>query len=117
MVMLIPWNCVVSTVPFYAASLPNTNIVYMISFAMNGVMALVTILCVIFADPAKHRALKINFMFLVAGIFLMFLPLVVHSSLSAFEGIWPSYWITLFSLCIFGILTTISQASCLSLMS
>jgi hypothetical protein len=52
MVMLIPWNCVVSTVPFYESSLPNTNIVYMISFAMNGVMAIVTILCVIFADPA-----------------------------------------------------------------
>jgi hypothetical protein len=50
--MLISWNAVLSTMPFFEEELPGTNIIYMISFAMNGVMVGVCILCVIIGDPS-----------------------------------------------------------------
>ena len=80
----------------------------MISFAMNGIMAVVTILCVICADPASNRGLKINIMFLIAGSFMFVLPLAVQTSVDAFDRIWPGYWLTILYLMIFGVLTTIS---------
>ena len=75
--MLAPWNGVLSTMSFFVNALPGTNIDFMISFAMNGIMIFIVILCVIFADSAAYRFVKINFILMITGILLVFVPLIV----------------------------------------
>lgn len=106
--MLAPWNVVLSSLPFYDESLPDTNIDVVIAFAMNGLMIFVVILCVIFANSATNRPIKINLILLIMGVIVIFVPLIVRNT---------GYWVTVTLLIFLGVLSTVVQASVLAYMS
>ena len=77
--MLVPWNAVLSTMVFFKDELPGTNISFMISFAMNGIMVFIVIAIVFFsADKIAHRFLRVHLVFLCTAPVLMAIPVIVH---------------------------------------
>ena len=53
--------------------MPNYPINFVVSFAINGVMILVVILCIAYQEVGSH-ALKVNFVFVVTSFLLIVLP-------------------------------------------
>ena len=113
--MLVPWNAVLSTMVFFKDELPGTNISFMISFAMNGIMVFIVIAIVFFsADKIANRFLRVHLVFLCTAPILMTIPVIVHESTKAFTSLTPTYWITFFLLLIVGMGHTVPQAYSLS---
>jgi len=96
--MLAPWNAVLSTMPFYIFELPGSNIDVVIAFAMNGIMIFIVVVCVIFANSAANRFIKINLILLIIALLMVFVPIIVSST---------GYWVTVITLVVLGILSTV----------
>jgi hypothetical protein len=103
---LAPWNAVLSTLDFLSTSMPNYPISFVISFAINGVMILVVILCIAYQEVGSH-ALKVNFVFVVTALLLIVIPFLVKYS-AEFLGEGACFWLTLVLMVILGTLTAVS---------
>ena len=104
--MLAPWNAVLSTMPFFLTELPDTNIAYMISFALNGVAIFVVIFVVIFGDSQLNRYRKINCNFVATAVLIAFIPIVVRDSTTVSKQF--GYWTTITVLTGVGVLATVA---------
>lgn len=43
---MAPWNAIISSLDFFTAATPNYPINFVISFAINGIMVLVVLICI-----------------------------------------------------------------------
>lgn len=115
MCTVAPWNAILSSLDFFVYSMPNYPISFVISFAINGVMVVVVLVCIAYSEKGSH-ALKVNFVFAVTALILLLLPFWVKYSLVLF-GETSCFYLTCGLLAIIGAITAISQASVLSYMS
>ena len=74
MAILAPWNAVLSALDFFDAETPDYPINFVISFAINGVMVIVVLLCIAYSEMGSN-GFKINFIFFLTGLILILLPL------------------------------------------
>ena len=115
MAILAPFNAVLSTLDFFTGETPNYPISFVISFAINGVMVIVVLLCIAYSELGSNKA-KINLMFALTAMLLCVLPLIVDKSRIIF-GELVCFWLTVVLLVLLGILTAVSQSAVLSYMS
>lgn len=115
MAILAPFNAILSTLDFFDAQTPNYPINFVVSFAINGVMVFVVLICIAYSEVGSN-GVKINLMFALTAMLLMILPLGVSQTKDWF-GEQVCFWLTVVLLVILGILTAISQSAVLSYMS
>ena len=105
--MLAPWNAVLSTMNFYIQELPDTNIDFMIAFAMNGIMIFVVLACVFFTkDKLAYRYVRVNLVFLITAFVMVSIPIIVRKSAESSTSF--GYWTTLILLTAIGMGHTVS---------
>ena len=113
--ILAPWNAILSTLDFFAYSMPNYPIQFVVSFAINGVMVIVVLLSIAYQEYGSH-ALKINGVFCATSLLLILLPLWVQFTLQSF-GELACFWLTCLAMVVLGAITAVSQSAVLSYMS
>ena len=106
MAILAPFNAVLSTLDFFSAETPNYPISFVISFAINGIMVIVVLLCIAYSEIGSNKV-KINIVFALTAVLLIALPLVVEKSKIWF-GELVCFWITVTLLVVLGALTGVS---------
>jgi hypothetical protein len=104
--VLAPWNAVLSTLDFFTASTPNYPISFVVSFAINGVMVVVVLLCIAYPEKGTH-CVKVNLTFFLTGLCLILLPLWVNFTKTNF-GETCCFWLTVASLVLLGAMTAVS---------
>lgn len=109
--IIAPWNAILSTLDFFAASTPDYPITFVVSFAINGVMVVVVLLCIAYSDRGTHAA-KINMTFLLTALLLVLLPVTVNYTIRLGQS--ASFWITCSYLVLIGCLTAVSQSAVLA---
>lgn len=115
MAILAPWNAVLSTLDFFDNETPDYPINFVISFAINGVMVIVVLLCIAYSEIGSN-GFKINFMFFITGIILILLPIWIDQT-KVWFGQRTCFWLTVAVLVLLGALTAISQSAVLSYMA
>jgi len=77
MAILAPFNAVLSTLDFFESETPNYPISFVISFAINGLMVIVVLLCLAYSEMGANKV-KINLMFALTAVLLVILPTIVN---------------------------------------
>jgi hypothetical protein len=103
--IIAPWNAILSTLDFFAASTPDYPITFVVSFAVNGVMVLIVLLCIAYSDRGSH-ILKINITFFVTAVLLVLLPVTVDLSMQYNQSV--CFWVTCVYMVLLGSLTAVS---------
>ena len=104
--ILAPFNAILSTLDFFQIQTPNYPITFVISFAINGVMVIVVLLCIAYSEIGSNK-IKINLMFGLTALLLVAIPILVQQSKLWF-GELACFWITVTLMIIMGVLTAIS---------
>jgi len=78
--IIAPWNAILSTLEFFVVSMPNYPISFVVSFAINGIVVFVVLICMAYSEKGSH-ALKVNFIFAVTAIVLLLVPFFVRFTL------------------------------------
>jgi hypothetical protein len=77
MAILAPFNAILSTLDFFESETPNYPITFVISFAINGVMVVVVLLCIAYSEVGSNK-IKINLMFAITALLLLVIPIIVQ---------------------------------------
>ena len=75
--ILAPFNAILSTLDFFESQTPNYPITFVISFAINGVMVVVVLLCIAYSEVGSNK-IKINLMFGLTALLLVLIPILVQ---------------------------------------
>ncbi len=106
MAILAPFNAILSTLDFFNNETPNYPISFVISFAINGVMVVVVLICLAYSEVGSN-SVKINLTFAITAVLLMALPLLVSWSREKFsESV--CFWLTVALLAMLGAFTAVS---------
>lgn len=73
MAVTSPFNFITLTLPFFESMMPDYPITYVVTFAVNGVMVIVVLVCLAAPGMASHPV-KINLSLFIAGALTLFLP-------------------------------------------
>lgn len=103
--VLSPWNAVLSTLDFFENATPNYPISFIITFAINGVMVVVVLLCIAYSDSGSHKT-KVNLTFLLTALLLIILPFVTSATSKHSQS--ECFWITISLLVLLGAITAVS---------
>lgn len=71
-----PFNFITMTLPFYAKRMPDYPIEYIVTFAVNGIMVLVVLICLAEPRIASH-SVKINLSIFISGVLTLLLPFLI----------------------------------------
>ncbi len=104
--ILAPFNAILSTLDFFESQTPNYPITFVISFAINGVMVVVVLLCIAYSEVGSNK-IKINLMFGLTALLLVLIPILVQQSKEWF-GELACFWITVTLMVMMGVLTAVS---------
>lgn len=106
MAILAPFNAILSTLDFFETETPNYPITFVISFAVNGVMVIVVLLCIAYSEVGTNK-FKINLTFALTAVLLLVIPNIVQES----KNLWGElvcFWITVILMILMGVLTAVS---------
>ena len=103
--VLSPFNAILSTLDFFTDAMPGYPISFVVSFAINGVMVLVVILCIAYSEVGSHK-IKINLMFLLTAVLLIAVPFL--TAFFAEKSAEASFWVTCTLLLVMGAITAVS---------
>lgn len=104
--ILAPFNAILSTLDFFESETPNYPITFIISFAINGVMVIVVLLCIAYSEIGSNK-IKINLIFALTALLLFAIPIIVRYSRESF-GELACFWITVILMVVMGVLTAVS---------
>ena len=103
---LTPSNAILSTLDFYEAAMPNYPISFVVSFAINGVMVLVVLICIVFPEVGTH-SVKVSLMILFTSVQMILMPFLTDFSADRL-GEKACFWITLGNFLLLGVITAIT---------
>lgn len=75
MAVTSPFNFITFQLTFFERKMPDYPFSYIVTFAVNGVMVLVVLLCLAVPRIASH-SVKINLALFISGLLTLFMPIV-----------------------------------------
>ena len=113
--VMSPFNAVLSTLDFFEDAMPGYPISFVVSFAINGIMVFVVMVCIAYPEKGSH-GVKISLMFLVTSAILVAIPYATDLT-SSKAGPGVSFYVIVGVLCLLGGITAISQSAVFAYMS
>lgn len=104
--ILAPQNAIISTLDFFNKLTPSYPISFVVSFAINGVMVIVVLLCIAYSEVGSNK-IKINLMFFLTGLLLLAIPILTAQSKIWF-GELACFWIAVALMVLLGVITAVS---------